>query len=102
MHQKADARQGQSHTEPCVEERHEPRRYDAEGPKGDAAAHHDGHDEVALHIEEAQDVHPVFSVAADAVSVLAYQLAEHGMECQEYSRNPYDEQPEGRDPFCTG
>ncbi len=102
MHQEADACQCQGNPEPCVEECYEPGGDDAKSPKGDATAHHDGHDDVPLHIEEAQDVHLVFSVAADAISVLAYQLAEHGMERQEYGRDPQDEQPEGHASFGAG
>ena len=56
---------------------------------------HDDHDHVALHVEEAQDVHLVLAIAADTVGMLADKLAKHAVEDDEDDRDADDQKPNG-------
>lgn len=99
MHEEADPCQRERDTESRIEERHEPRGHDTECAQGYATAHHDDHDDVALHIEELEDMHALFTIATNAVSVLSNQSGEHGVERKECERDADDEKPHRRRTF---
>ena len=90
----ADAGQGECRTETGIEEGHEPAGHDAEAAQGNTAAHHDGHDDIALHVEEPQHVHLLLTVAVNARGMLGHELREHGVEGDERRGNTDNEKPQ--------
>lgn len=60
--------------ETCIEERNEPFRQDAARPQSNAPSHHDGHDDIALLIEEVPDVFLIFLEATNTLRMLFDQL----------------------------
>ena len=76
----AGAGEAQGETEARVEECDEPVGEEARGAHANTKRHHDRHHEVALAVEEADDVVALPLQVGDALGVLLNELAEHGVE----------------------
>lgn len=88
-----DARDGEGKAQSRVKEGDEPLRQHAAHAQRDAAAHHDGHDDVALAVEEVPYMLAVFLEPANSFGMLAHKLLEH-----EHVEQDKDRQRERKNP----
>ena len=80
-------------TKAGIEEGDEPGWHNAERAQGYAAAHHDGHNNVALNVEKFQHVHFVFAVTSNTIGMFADESGKHKVKEEEDTRDSYQKDP---------
>lgn len=105
VQQEAGPRQGQSTPQSRVEECEEPVGDESGQAQPEAERHHEGHDQVALKVQEAQEVQAFCIQASNPLGILHDELAEHCVEGEESgnsTNNKCDEDANGRTAHFNG
>lgn len=102
VNKKSNAGEHKSRAEPGIEEGDKPGWHNTKRAQGYAAAHHDGHDDIALNVKKLQHVHFVFAVASNTISVFADESGEHEVKEEEDTGDSYQKDPKRCSAFAYG